>query len=370
MLSAVHLYKDFPPVRGGIEGHVSLLTTQLAARGVDTTVLCRRPKHQPRCETRNGVAIQRCKAPLEIFSTPLPPGLPLALRRCRADLVHLHYPWPPAELAYVLGGRSRPLVVTVHCEVVRYPGVAALLSPLTQRVLGSADAIIVASEPLAEIRALARHGDRVKVIPYGVDLERFSPKPRTEDPIPTVGGPRLLFVGRLRHYKGLDIIAAALAKLPDAQLVVVGEGPARMEFERALTEFDCRDRTHFVGEVDDKALVEHLHRADAAVLASTSNAEAFGLSIAEAQACGVPAVTTKLGTGTEHALDDGRSGIVVSPSDPDALAEALRWCLQSEGRAERRAAARAHAEQTLSASVMAERTLELYQKITNKPATP
>lgn len=365
MLSAVHLYKDFPPVRGGIEGHVGLLTAQLASRGVATTVLCSRLADQPKRELRNGVDIQRCTAPVEILSTPLPPGLPLALRRCPADLVHLHSPWPPAELAYWLAGRRRPLVVSVHCEAVRYPGVAALVSPLTQRVLGTARAIVVGSEPLAEIAALARHRDRVVVLPYGVDLEHFRPDPHTPDPLPAVARPRVLFVGRLRHYKGLDVIAAALAQLPDVRLVVIGDGPSRTDFERALAAYGCADRAHLLGEIDDAALVRQFQHADAAVLASTSRAEAFGLSIAEAQACGVPAVTTELGTGTARTVDAGRSGRVVAPRDPRALADALRWCLRAEGRAERRAAARDHAERSLGATAMADRTLALYREITS-----
>lgn len=106
-----------------------------------------------------------------------------------------------------------------------------------------------------------------------------------------------------------------------------------------------------------------MQRADAAVLCSTSRAESFGLALAEAQACGVPAVTTELGTGTAQALHDGVSGRVVPPGDPDALAEALRWCLEPTRRAARRAAARAHAERRLDAARMHRELLAIYAEL-------
>jgi glycosyltransferase involved in cell wall biosynthesis len=90
------------------------------------------------------------------------------------------------------------------------------------------------------------------------------------------------------------------------------------------------------------------------------NAEAFGISIAEAQSCGVPAVTTAVGTGTEQTVADGISGRVVPPNDPRALAEALAWCLQPSRTAALRAAARAHAETHLNAHRMVDAVCRVY----------
>ena len=148
--------------------------------------------------------------------------------------------------------------------------------------------------------------------PLGVDTERLRPDPNAPDPLPSVPHPRVLFVGRLRHYKGLAVIAAALARLERAQLLVVGDGPERTALEEALRASGCRDRAHLLGEVDDERLLALYQTSDAAVLASTSNAEAFGLSVAEAQSCGVPAVTTEVGTGTAQTIADGVSGRIAA----------------------------------------------------------
>jgi glycosyltransferase involved in cell wall biosynthesis len=200
-------------------------------------------------------------------------------------------------------------------------------------------------------------------VPFGVDLQTFRPTATVTDPLPHVPHPRILFVGRLRHYKGLPILAAALARLPQAHLVVAGAGPERHALGAALHDYRCRDRAHLLGEVDDDTLLRLLQTADAATLPSTSRAEAFGLAIAEAQACGVPAVVTNVGSATAYTVNDGVSGRVVTPNDAGALADALAWCLDPRGETERRAAARAHAEGMLCGRRMAAAIASVYGEV-------
>lgn len=362
MTDVVHVYKDFPPVFGGIENHIATLARALTGRGLRVGVLCSRPPGTPAVEEIDGVRIERCRSLTTIASTPLPPGLPWRLRVNPARVVHLHYPWPPAEAAWLLGGRRRPLVVTVHCEVVRYPRLSRLLSPLTERVLKAAGRILVTSDAMAGIPMLSAHAGRVCVVPCGVDLKTFRPD-GGDDPLPAVPHPRIVFVGRLRHYKGLPVLAAALAQLPEAQLVVIGDGPERASFEAVLRSLGCRERAHFLGDVDQALLVRILQHSDAAVLPSTSRAEAFGVSIVEAQACGVPAVVTDVGTGTTRTVIDGRSGRVVTPGDARALAAGIEWCVGSDGVDERRAAARAYAEAAFGAADMAAQVQRAYEEV-------
>jgi rhamnosyl/mannosyltransferase len=156
-MRVVHVYKSYPPVRGGIEGHLDLITRLLVESGIDAEVLCARSGGAPRREVRLGVRVQRCAAPLTLASTPLPPSLPWALHQNAADVVHLHSPWPPNELGYLIGGRSRPLVVTIHCEAVRQARLAALLAPMTQRVLRRAARILVTGRFMLDRPFLAEH---------------------------------------------------------------------------------------------------------------------------------------------------------------------------------------------------------------------
>jgi rhamnosyl/mannosyltransferase len=230
-------------------------------------------------------------------------------------------------------------------------------------VLGLAKRIILTGPFMKDQPLVAPHASRARVIPLGVDLEVFCPRDSGPDVLAGVGRPRVLFVGRLRYYKGLSVLAAALCQLEHAQLVVVGDGPERGELEASLQAHNCRDRAHLLGEIDNAALPRVFRAADVAVLASTSNAEAFGLSIAEAQACGVPAVTTDVGTGTAQTVADGVSGRIVTPGDPRALAEAISWCLDPTRAPALRAAARRHAEEHLCARRMAAAVHELYVQV-------
>jgi rhamnosyl/mannosyltransferase len=352
MTDVVHVYKDFPPIFGGIENHVATLGRALAERGLRVDVLCTRRAGTAAVEEIDGMRIERCCSVMTLASTPLPPALPWRLRVNPSRIVHLHYPWPPAEVAWLVGGRGRPLVVTVHCEVVRYPRLSRLLSPLTERVFAAAGRIVVTSAAMASLPMLSRHAGKIRIVPCGVDLQTFQPG-RGDDPFPHLPRPRIVFVGRLRRYKGLPVLAAALARLPQAHLIVVGDGLERTSFESALRSAGCRARAHFTAEVSTATLARILQHADAAVLPSTSRAEAFGVAIVEAQACGVPAVVTDVGTGTVDTVIDGHSGRVVPPGDVEALAQGLDWCLSPAGALDRRAAARAHAEAKFSAADMA-----------------
>lgn len=363
ILSSVHVYKGFPPVRGGIEGHVDLLTRMLVEQGTRCEVICAAADGAPAREQHGAVAVHRLPVLATLASTPLTPSLPGALRKSGADIVHLHFPWPPAEAAWLLAGSARPLVITVHCEVVRYPILAQLLSPLTRRVFAAASRIIVIDPFLLDLAAVAPNRERVEVIPHGVDLDWFRPDPAASDPLPSLPHPRVLFVGRLRHYKGLPVLARALALLPGVQGVVVGDGPERESFEQIAGALGIRDRVHLLGEVDDERLRRLYQTAGVCVLPSTSRAEAYGVAMAEAQACGLPGVTTDLGTGTTQTVSDGVSGRVVAPGNPDALADAIRWCLEPQRRAALQPAARRYAEGHLDARHMAQRVEALYTEI-------
>ena len=362
-LRVLHVYKAYPPVRGGVEGHIDLLTRLLVQRGLSVEVLCARPRGTARSETRHGVHVRRCLSPFTVASSPLPPSLPWAVHRSQADIIHLHLPWPPGEVAWWLGGRARPLVVTVHCEAVRQARLVRILGPFNQRLMAAAGRIVATGAFMRDAPFLEAHRSRLQVVPLGVDLDRFRPDPDRVDALPEVAHPRIIFVGRLRHYKGLAILAAALARLPRVQLVVVGDGPERVTLEAALQAHGCRDRARLLGEVSDDILVALLQTADAAVLPSTSKAEAFGVAIAEAQSCGVPAVTTDVGTGTAQTVADGVSGRVVPANDPTALAEALAWCLDPVRAPALRRAARAHAEAALCARRMTAAIHSIYNEL-------
>lgn len=338
----LHVYKAYPPIIGGIELHVRDVARAQAARGHAVTVLCMASGRSGDRRVEDGVTIARVGRLTSIASAPLGPGIVGAMRRESPDLTHLHSPWPPGELAWLAFGR-RPMVLTYHADIVRQKRLGRLWAPWQARVFGAAERIVAGSPVLAATAApLAPHAERVRVVPYGVDVERFDPTPerraeaqrlRREDPW-YAGRFVVAFVGRLRYYKGLDTLIQALAECPDVGLVAVGTGPMESRWRALAAQAGVEARIRWLGEVSDARLPAVLHAADAYVFPSSARSESFGIAMAEAMAAGLPVISTELGTGTSWVNAHGITGLVVPPRSPQRLASAIRELARDPVRAE------------------------------------
>jgi rhamnosyl/mannosyltransferase len=261
------------------------------------------------------------------------------------------------------------MIVTYHADVLRSPAASRVYRVLLKRVLDSCDRIVVSTRAFAQSSPvvepiLARSPERIAVIPLGVDLERFIPGD-TERSLgfraAWGGGPVVLFVGRLRHYKGLlDLVAAV--KDTDLTLVVVGNGPERHRLLRAAKELG--DRFFWMGPVTEEILPDIYRAAHVFCLPSSSAAETFGLATVEALASGLPAVTTEVGTGTSFVNIDGVTGTIVPPSDPMALRSALQEIVDDDVlRKTMGVEARRRAEVEFRREQMLDRVQALYESL-------
>jgi rhamnosyl/mannosyltransferase len=185
------------------------------------------------------------------------------------------------------------------------------------------------------------------VVPLGIDIDRFAPtddRPPTIDHrhsrFPILGSqfsvlgsvtsapdlPLLLFVGRLRYYKGLHVLQEAMPSIP-ARLLIGGSGPEQAQLAAQAAELGIADRVHFLGDISDEHLPALYQAADIFVLPAHLRAEALGLTQIEALASGIPCVSTELGTGTSFVNLHGETGLVVPPGDAAALARAVNTLL-------------------------------------------
>ncbi len=368
----LHLYKAYPPTKGGIENTVELLAEAQAAAGHQVTVMVSASGPMPRVEIVRGVRVVREPRLMELASTPLSPTLPLRLLLSpRPDVTHLHTPFPPAELANLLFGRSRRTVITYHSDVVRQRHILWLWSPLLREVLRRADRIFPTSHAYLRRSPFLRDvSDRCQVIPLGIRLQPF------EQADPEVvaemrrrwmgeGSARalVLFVGRLTSYKGLGFLLHAMAKV-DAHLALVGDGPERDRLAALRHRLGLRDRVRLVGHLPDELLPAAYHAADLFVLPSHLPSEAFGLVMVEAMAAGLPVVCTELGTGTSFVVRHEETGLVVPPADPGALAGAISALAGDDQRRRRMGqAGLARARAELSAETYVNSTMEAYQEL-------
>lgn len=359
-IHVLHIYKDYPPVLGGIENHIRVLAEAQARAGHRVTVLVCDPGPRTTVREEAGVTVIRAGRLATAASMPLSLIQPLILARLRPDVAHVHSPYPLGEMANWLLGRARATVITHHSDVVRQRGWLRLYGPLLRRVLAAADRILVTSPRYLETSPWLRPvREKCVIVPLGVDHRRFVPPPAPYD-----GPPTLLFVGKLRYYKGLDTLLEAMRALPGVHLNVVGEGPMGPVWADLAVRLGLADRVHFLGEVEDEALPALYHRAHVFVLPANARAEAFGTVLLEAMASGLPCVTTEVGTGTSWVVQDGVTGLVVPPRDPQALAVALRSLLDDPSLRQRMGeAGRARVEEQFTQEQMVERVEAVYGEL-------
>lgn len=372
-MKILHIYKDYPPIVGGIENHMCWLSKAQTQRGHDVTVLVTSRDRHTSERVEKGVRVIRAARLAHVASTPLSLSMPRLLRRQRPDIAHLHFPYPPGELSQLLFGESRRTVITYHSDIVRQRKLLRLYRPALDVLFRRAAIILPTSSAYAASSPILRKWlGKCRIIPLGIPLERFTDTvsaPEVARIRATSGTPLVLFVGALRYYKGLQHLIQALPMLPPVHLVVIGDGPMGQEWAEGASQAGVADRVHFLGQVSDQALPAYYQACDLFVLPSTVRAEAFGISLVEAMAGGRAVVSTELLTGTSYVNVHGQTGLVVPPGDPLALAAAIGRLLADDNlRATMGRAARARAVAEFGLDVMVERVLAVYDEILHGPA--
>jgi len=369
-MNILHIYKDYFPVLGGIENHLRSLAEAQAVLGHQVTVLVTNPGMRTVTQEVNGVRVIFAGRLATVASTPVSPALFAWARRLKADVAHLHFPHPPGEVANLVFHPARRTVISYHSDVVRQARLMRFYRPVLARVLRQADAILVGSPPMRQSAYLADHQAKVRLVPYGIPVARFRARPPETELArirakyfrgDTHAYPRLIFVGRLRYYKGLDTLIRALPAIR-ARLIIAGSGPMAAAWQALARATGVADRIDWLGEVPDADLPLLYHSADLFVLPASHPSEAFGLVQVEAMSAGLACVTTEVGTGTSWVVQDGITGRVVSPNHPAALAEAINSLLSDPDRRSqmgRAAAERARAE--FDESIMIDRILRIYE---------
>ncbi len=255
------------------------------------------------------------------------------------------------------------------------PQVAALIELERETVKRSKYLHALSEAVLADAREAYEPSEEVAaVVPLGTrDASEEHPSGRNGDE-----RLRILFVGRLEHRKGVDVLLEAaqklLPELPDVELVLVGKDTENTEigetyraaFKRRVGDADWARRVTFAGAVPDEVLFQHY--ADCDVFCAPSRYESFGLVLTEAMAFGKPVVGSRAG-GMREVVEDGVTGLLAEPGDAASLAEQLRsLVVEPDLRARLGAAARETFERKFARPVTVERTCEAYRGVAERAA--
>jgi len=356
---------------GGLERYVFELARGLRGEVHYTTIVARRgaaPDLEVVGETIHA------RPWLGIAGTPVCPTMPWHARarhRHRAfDIVHLQFPADPmAHVATVLMPRSVRRVISWHSDIVRQRLLFRAYQPFLAQLLRSADAIIGATpahfSSSAQLPAV-RDARRFHVVPYGFDLARFRERPPLADELRRrYPQPLLVFaLGRHVYYKGFEFLIRALAGLPQAMLLLGGQGPLTSELAQVAHANGVAGRVVFLGRIPESELAAYYHACDVFCLPSVEPAEGFGIVQIEAMAAGRPVVCCELGNGVTWVNRDGVTGLVVPPADVAALAAALsRLAGDPALRARLGAQARERALGEFTTDAMARGTLAVYRQV-------
>jgi D-inositol-3-phosphate glycosyltransferase len=373
---------------GGQNVHVASLARALADLGCEVTVSTRADDPALPARVRAGPGVEVLHVPAGP-ARPVPkddlwPHMPAFARQLRRrwrrrppDLVHSHF-WMSgwAARAALDGIADRPLLVhTFHALGVvkrRHQG-SADTSPadrlaVESTLLHEVDQVVATCrDEVDELTALGGRPDRITVVPCGIDPGAFRPAGPVRPP--RGNRHRLVAVGRLVPRKGVDDVIAALPRLSAAELLVAGGPPAdRLGADaeaRRLTalarDLGVGDRVRLLGAVDRRAVPPLLRSAD--VVACVPWYEPFGIVPLEAMACGVPVVGSAVG-GLLDTVDHRRTGLLVPPRDPAAVAAAVGRLLGSPSiRAQMGAEAAARVRQSFTWPQVARTTLDVYRRL-------
>ncbi len=346
-MNVLILNHEFPPVGGGAANATACIARELSSLGVRATVMTTAYNGLPRLEVRDGFSVVRVPAwrkdeleshPHELLSY-LAGAFWKALPHCRhsgPDLVHAFFGLPAGALASALNRLTGiPYLISFRGRDVHggkgldSNGIAGPMRAVSRVIWRQADALVANSHGLRRIARRVDPGVDVDVIPNGIDTARFTPGP----PAGSDRALRILFVGRLEPYKGLADLFQALGAVRARTdrpftLQVVGDGSLRDSLPGTARRAAIADRVRFSGSVPRSEMPQVYQNADLFVLPSV--VEGMPNVVLEALASGLPVLATRI-PGSEELVRQGRTGLLVPPSDPDALADALCGLIQNPG---------------------------------------
>ena len=311
---------EMPPITSGVARSCAHLVNGLSERGHDVDVVA-------------APEVKRWTIGEFRFSSFI--GRWFALRRQLPsyDVVNVHGPVPTLSdvflaLAQTVSPVRRPPIVYTHhseIEIERFPALSQAYNRLNLALMRYADRVITTTPSYRAILEDAQKGFRLEVVPWGVEYERYAGGRhvrRTDGDRPL----RILFVGQMRPYKGVDNLIRAVAGKPWAELTVVGQGPSEAAYRELA---GAAANIRFLNRVHEDVLPALFGDHDVVALPSTTRAEAFGLVLLEGMAAGCVPVASDL-PGVRDVVE--RTGLLVRPGDVSGLRDALRTLAFDENR--------------------------------------
>ncbi len=336
-MKILQLVKYYDPCQGGMETVVKNIVEGVVEHSVDISFTVYSNSHRPNfvksIKEKHRETIIKEITPAHLKSQPLNLRYPSLKRIIKDnDVIHHHYPFPTMEftlLRYLKQMSNKKFIITWHANIKnsRWSWIERVYNPMIEKLLDRADAIIVTSPQLFEASGiLQKYSDKVKTIPLSFDPKYSSITPKK---YPLDRCFELLFVGKLRKYKGVEYLIKAVENL-EVKLKIVGNGEELQNLKSLVEELYIGDKVTFVSNADDRQLAEFYKNADLFVLPSINEAEAFGVVQLEAMANALPVINTNLESGVPFVSLNDYSGITVEPKNSEVLRAAIEKIIHNK----------------------------------------
>jgi glycosyltransferase involved in cell wall biosynthesis len=332
---------NYLPLIGGTQIAMHNIATRLIAAGHDVTVVTRRGPGDKYIDHYEEVGVRSFvefggKASFVYSTFALYPFLNRHV--VEADLIHqfhlLRFGFPVTLFAMRHG---KPVVTTLMGTDTfdpEYPS-KKLLAPFLAFIMNRSSAVTSPSTALSRYAYSQGCRNYVHIIPHGVDTDRFKSEnwdiKRLREMLLRGRNKIILSVGRLHSIKRPDVLIRAMSILihsyewTNAVLVIAGDGPEELGLKRLVNDLDIAPFVEFRGHIPRQQVADYYHACD--IFAFHSTFETFGIVLAEAMACAKAVVSTTAGAIPEI-VEDGETGLLVPPNDPNAFASALLTLLK------------------------------------------
>lgn len=326
------------PEAGGAEVHLHETFSRIAEWGHQVTLLCCGFPGAAESEQIDGIEVIRLGGKWT-FNLTVPWHYRRRLSHRSFDVVIEDINKIPVLLPWFLNGP--PVMVLLHhlFGTTFYREINPVLATclyfmerLIPRVYRRCLFEVVSESTRDELVRMGVSTDRISVVHNGLAAGIID-APAAPD---GKDGGLIIYLGRLKKYKNVDHLIQAMAivreEIPDAQLMIVGTGDRRRALESLARSMGLGEAVHFTGYVSEEEKVRLLTRAE--VAAYPSSKEGWGITVIEANACGVPVVATRV-PGLRDAVVDGETGVLVPLGDRKAMARALIGLLRDREERER-----------------------------------
>ncbi len=317
----LQLSKYYPPAHGGLELVAEFFSRAFVDRGDDVAVLAL-GKEDGTYQGRFGERVIQGREDIKLRSSPFSLSylqeFRRYLRRERPDYVLVHLPHPFAHeligwTKSLLQGSKTKIVGVYHSDIINQVFLRDAYNLHFSRSLGLYDFFVCSSPHLRRSSAILSQipDAKMQILPFCVDAH-LAPVARR----PAFRG-RFLSIGRLVPYKGYDFLIDAFRRLP-YELTIIGGGPLGEKL-RAM----APPNVQFTGEVSDAEKLRLLDDHDGLIMSSVNRAEAYGMTIVEAFARGLPVVASDVDTGVSFLVRDGETGLMFGIRDEASLRRKL-----------------------------------------------